>query len=76
MDKWYKPEGHSGFKKEKSVSSNMRTMMRNADHRKSEKGRLRQVGRQAQALANVTTDKATENKARAVAKRAFTRLKK
>ena len=73
MAQWYKPKRHSGFDKDKNVDDNVRTMMRNADHRKSEKDRLLQVGRQAQALANVTTDRQTQKKAQAVANRAFGR---
>jgi len=73
MEQWYKPKRHSGFDKDKTAKDNVRTMMRNADHRKSEKGRLLQVGRQAQALANVTTDRETQKKAKAVANRAFGR---
>lgn len=72
-EKFFKPKRHSGFDKDKTVSDNVRTMMRNADHRKSEKDRLLQVGRQAQALANVTTDRETQKKAQAVANRAFRR---
>jgi len=73
VKKWFKPKRHTGFDKDKTVKDNVRTMMLNADHRKSEKGRLLQVGRQAQALANVTTDRETQKKAQAVANRAFGR---
>ena len=73
VKKWFNPKRHTGFDKDKNVDDNVRTMMRNADHRKSEKDRLLQVGRQAQALANVTTDRQTQKKAQAVANRAFRR---
>ena len=75
MEKWYKPKRHSGFKKEKSVDANVRVMMQNSDHRKNRHGRLLQVGRQAQALANVTKDTATRKKARAVADKVFEKIK-
>lgn len=73
MDKWFKPKHKSGFDKDKTTKNNVRTMMTNSDHRKSEKDRLLQVGRQAQALANVTTDRETKKKAEAVARKAFGR---
>ena len=73
VKKWFKPKRHTGFDKDKTVKDNVRTMMLNADHRKSEDKRLLQVGRQAQALANVTTDRQTQKKAQAVANRAFGR---
>lgn len=74
-DKFYQPKRHSGFSKTKSVKDNVRTMLMNADRRLSSHHKLLQVGRQAQALANATTDKTTQKKAQAVASEAFRRLK-
>jgi len=76
MGKWYSPKRKSGFHKSKSASDNVRVMMRNAPKNYSAERKLRLVGRQAQALANVTKDKMTEKKARSTARLAFNRLRK
>ncbi len=73
MAQWFKPKHKSGFDKNKTVKANVKTMMGHSDHRKDEKSRLLQVGRQAQALANVTKDIETKKKAEAVARKAFGR---
>jgi hypothetical protein len=66
---------HSGFSKDSSVQMNLNVMYANAKLSTPEK-RWRRVGRQANVLANLTKDKATEKKARAVAKAAFRKLAK
>ena len=66
---------HSGFDKDLPVEDNLRVMYRNAKL-KDPADRWRRVGRQAQSLANLTTDKPTERRARAVAEAAFKKLAK
>jgi len=61
--RWFKPKGKSGFKKEKSLAWNYRTV------KKYMKGDLLAAGRKLIALANVTVDKPTERKARKLGKR-------
>ena len=66
---------HSGFDKTKSVAENLRIMYKNAKLKKPADRWLR-VGRQANALANLTADKVTERKSRVVATIAFKKLEK
>jgi len=66
---------HSGFDKTSSVTENLRVMYKNT-RLKISANAWRRVGRQAQALANLTADKATERKSRAVADAAFRQLSK
>lgn len=73
VEEWFKPKRHSGFRKARTVDANLRVMYLNADKRMTRKNRYLRVGRQALALANVTPDKATEKKAKAVSKKAFKR---
>jgi hypothetical protein len=68
---WFEPKRHTGFKKELSVQKNAQIMYRNSDKRMSRSNRWLRVGKQAQALANVTKDIQTKNKARSVAEYAF-----
>lgn len=73
---WFKGfKRHSGFDKDASVETNLNVMYRNARLKKPS-DRWRRVGRQANALANLTKDKPTEKKARAVASAAFKKLEK
>jgi len=73
---WFKGfKRHSGFDKDFSIEHNLKVMYRNAKLMKPA-DRWRRVGRQAQALANLTADKTTEKKARAVADAAFKKLAK
>ncbi len=76
---WFKPgktfKRHSGFDKDLSVEANLKLMYRNTKL-KDPADRWRRVGRQAIALANLTSDKLTERKARAVADAAFKKLAK
>ena len=74
--KWFKPKRESGFSKDKTIEANLRTMHANTPKNMKRESRWRRVGRQAQALANVTQDKETQKKAEAVAERAFKKLKK
>ena len=76
MTKWFKAKRHTGFDKDKSIESNLRIMYRNTAKSLSRQKRWLRVGRQALALANVSTDPATVKKAKAVSKRAFEKLKK
>ena len=73
--KWFKPKRHSGFDKVRSVAWNLSTMYRNTPKRWTPYRRWLRVGRQAQALANVTQDRETERKARKVAQLAFQKAK-
>ena len=75
MVKWFKPKRHSGFSKKKTVEANLSTMFGNTPKNMLPENRWRRVGRQAQALANVTTDVATKTKAQSVAKWAFRKLR-
>lgn len=64
--KWFKPKGHSGFRKRLSVKDNLVAMgIKVSSPRYMIRRRLRQVN----ALANVTQDSSTERRARAVVKR-------
>ncbi len=76
---WFKPgktfKRHSKFDKDLSVESNLRVMYRNSKL-KDPADRWRRVGRQSLSLANLTSDKPTERKARAVADLAFKKLAK
>ena len=73
---WFKGfKRHSGFDKDASVETNLRVMYKNAKL-KDPADRWRRVGRQSQALANLTAHKPTEKKARAVADAAFKKLAK
>ena len=73
--KWFKPKRHSGFSKEKTIEANLRTMHGNTPKTMNRDSRWRRVGRQAQALANVTKDKETKAKAGRVAELAFKKLR-
>lgn len=73
--KWYEPKRESGFSKDKTIEANLRTMHGNTPKNMRREKRWLRVGRQAQALANVTQDKPTKKKAEAVAERAFKKLK-
>ena len=75
MAKWFKPKRETGFDKSKSVESNLRIMYRHTGKSLSPHKRWLRVGRQALALANVTTDPATRRKAKAVSKAAFNKIK-
>lgn len=73
---WFKGfKRHSGFDKDVSVETNLEVMYRNTRLKKPV-DRWRRVGRQANVLANLTKDKSTEKKARAVANAAFKKLAK
>ena len=73
---WFKGfKRHSGFDKTKSVAENLRIMYRNTKL-KIPSNAWRRVGRQAQALANLTEDKETKRKASSVAEQAFKKLQK
>ncbi len=63
----------SGFSKDASIRENLIVMSKNTRLKTPEKVWLR-VGRQAQALANLTIDKETKKKATAVARAAFKKL--
>ena len=76
MTKWFKAKRHTGFDKDKSVESNLRTMYRNTAKSLTPHKKWLRVGRQALALANVSTDSATVKKAKAVSKRAFEKAKR
>lgn len=69
--KLFKPKRESGFDKDYPIDKNLRVMYLNSDKRLTLAHRWRQVGRQAQALANVTADAPTRKKAQAVATAAF-----
>jgi len=73
---WFKGfKRHSGFDKTKSVAENLRIMYKNT-RLKIPANAWRRVGRQAQVLANLTTDKETKARAKAVAMVAFKKLSK
>ncbi len=76
---WFKPgktfKRHSKFDKNLSVEANLKLMYGNAKL-KDPADRWRRVGRQAQALANLTVSVETKKKANAVAKIAFKKLEK
>lgn len=74
--KWFKPKRHSGFRKEYSIQKNLRVMYRRTPKNWTPKRRWLRVGRQAQALANVTQDRETERKARRVAEEAFRKARR
>lgn len=76
VEKWFPGfKRHSGFDKDATVERNLNVMYKNAKLSTPEKKWLR-VGRQAQALANITADRVTKNKANSVATAAFKRLAK
>jgi len=66
---------HSGFDKDLSVKENIQIMYKNTKL-KNPANAWRRVGRQAQALANLTQDKVTRNKAIVIAHAAFRKLAK
>lgn len=70
---WFKPKGHSGFRKKLSVQGNVRAMGVSG---KSPRSKIRLRIRQVNALANVTRDRPTERRARAVVRRLSGMLKK
>ena len=71
MKKWFKPGKETGWKKSQKPATRRSHLMKYTDKRKSLHNRYVQAGRKAQALANVTKDKATETKAKADAKYFF-----
>ena len=75
-EKWFDPQRTSGFSKDKSVDANLKTMFAHTPKNMLITSRWRRVGNRALALSNVTTDKVTKSKAKAVADKAFKRLKK
>jgi hypothetical protein len=75
VTKWFKPKRHSGFDKELSIEKNLEVMYKKLKL-KYPADRWRRVGRQALALANVTQDKETREKARKVSDIAFKNLEK
>lgn len=75
-EEWFKPKRHSGFRKSRTIDSNLRIMYLNADKRMTRKNRYLRVGRQALALSNITADIPTKAKARAVSKKAFKRAER
>lgn len=75
-EKWFKPKRESGFDHRRSVEWNLRTMYRHAPKNWTPYRKWILVGRQAQALANVTKDRPTEKKAKAVAKAAFAKARR
>ena len=76
MTLWFKGfKRYSGFSKEFSVEKNLNVMYKNT-HLKSPENAWRRVGRQAQALANLSKDKETVNMTRQVATAAFKKLAK
>lgn len=70
-DRWFHPKGHSGFDKNRSVAWNVKKVGKSMSP-----SALRRGIRQMVALANVTTDRPTERKARAVARRLSALLKR
>jgi hypothetical protein len=73
---WFKGfKRHSGFDRGLTVEENLKVMYLNAGLKKPA-DRWRRVGRQANVLANLTKDKPTERRARAVANAAFKKLAK
>ncbi len=69
MSKWYKPKGHSGWKKSQSPEYRRRLVL------KAHKHSYLSAGRSMQALANVTKDKPTEKAASADARYFFKKCK-
>ena len=74
--KWFKPRRHTGFDKDKSIDSNLRTMYRNTAKSLSREKRWLRVGRQALSLSNVSKDAKTKKKAKSVSRAAFAKLKR
>lgn len=71
---WFKGfKRTSGFSKEFSVEKNLETMYKNSGLKDPVDKYLR-IGRQSNALANLTVDKETKRIARAVATLAFSKL--
>lgn len=75
MKKWFKPQKHTGWDKDQKPTTRRMLLMKSTDKRKPLKERYLEAGRRAQALANVTQDKATEKDARADAKYFFAKVK-
>lgn len=73
--KWFKPKGETGWKKSQKASTRRRRLLSATDRRKNMHNRYLEAGRKAQALANVTTDRPTERKAKKDANYFFNKLK-
>lgn len=75
-EQWYEPKKHTGWRKAQSPSVRRRKILNATDKRLSLHSRYVQAGRMAQSLANVSTDRATKEKARADAIYFFRKAKK
>ena len=62
--KWFKPKKHTGWKKNQKATTRRSKLLSATDKRKNLHDRYLEAGRKALALANVTKDKVTEQKAR------------
>lgn len=80
VTKWFKPKRHSGFSKDYTIDQNLRVMYANTSKALSSYKRWLRVGRQAQALANLTIGKPklrhVHEKSRSVAEHAFKKASK
>ena len=74
--KWFHPKKHTGWDKDQSPTTRRRKLMASTPKSMSMRKRHVQAGRRANALANVTTDKATATKARSDANYFFNLAKK
>lgn len=75
MKKWFKPTKHTGWKKSQKASTRRAKLLSATDKRKTMHNRYLEAGRKAQALANVTEDKRTEELAKRDADYFFKKLK-
>lgn len=64
-EKWFEGLKETGWHKTQSADTRRRNLMDTTDHRKDIHDRRVQAARRMNALANVTTDRETEAKARA-----------
>jgi len=72
---WARFETHTGWKKSQPATVRRRRVLAATDRRKSMANRYLEAGRMMLQLANVTTDRATEEKARADSKYFFAKSK-
>ena len=75
-ERWFKPRHHTGWRESQSPSTRRAQTMSTTDHRLNLHDRRVQAGRRLQALANVTTDRSTERKARADANYFFRKARR
>ena len=73
--KWFKPKGHTGWKKTQKASYRRKLVLLSTDKRKTLRSRYVEAGRKMLALANVTQDPETKKKALSDAKYFFNRVK-